>query len=929
MTVPDWKNIRARAARFAKDWADAHYEKGQTHTFYNEFFQLFGVSSRRFLSFEVAVKKMGGKRGFIDLFWPGMLLVEQKSAGRSLQQARAQALGYLDALADYELPRYILLSDFQRFELLDLDKGSEVAFTLAQLPQHVEHFAFIRGDEMQDVAAQEAVNIKAAELVGRLHDLLQCDHYAGEDLQILLVRLVFCLFADDTGIFESSPSRSKHPFEYLVRNHSSASSNNLGRLLMELFDVLNTPPGRRQKSLAEELAQFPYINGSLFAGSIRIPVFDAAMREALLNACAFDWRAVSPAIFGSLFQSIMNRQERREQGAHYTGEAHILRLIKPLFLDALDAEFERICAMRQVNVRNAALQKLQDHIAALALFDPACGCGNFLVVAYQKLRALETALLKTLHGDTQLTLDAREWQLSRVNVHQCYGIEINPFAARIAQVALWMTDHLCNLELGNTFGAHYSRIPLTTAPHIHCADALEVDWHSILPARQCSYLLGNPPFIGAKYQSEGQRQQVRRIANLGKSGGTLDYVCAWWLTAAQYVQDIEHPPHIAFVSTNSITQGEQVAQLWPLLFQRYGMEIAFAHRTFTWQSDARGAAHVHVVIIGLSVRGSEAAEKRLFSDGEIKGESRETRHKALSPYLIDASTLPDAHLVVKEEARSLMGYPALIIGSKPIDDGQYIFTDAEKAEFLQMEPQALSLLRPFLGAQEFINGRQRWILALQQATPQQLRAMPEVVKRMEAVKKYRLASKSKPTQALAQTPTRYHVNVIPEKPFLVIPQVSSEKREYIPIGYLRPPVIPSDKLRIMLHAELWHFAILTSRMHMAWMRIVTGRMKSDYMYSIGVVYNAFPWPEGLQENTRAQEKLTPLAQAVLDARAAQAGASLADLYHPTTMPPAVRRAHQALDKAVDRLYQAEAFADDAARVSCLLARYAALVGAGQ
>jgi len=926
MPTLSWNAIRTRAARFARDWADAGYEKGQTHTFYQEFFQLFGMPLRRFASFETPVKKLGHTRGFIDLFWKGVLLVEQKSAGRDLQRAREQAFAYFPGISNDELPRWLLLSDFQRFELIDLDSGHEVSFTLQELPRYVEHFAFIRGDEVLDLAAQDRVNLRAAELIGNLYDLLQKDHYTGQDLQTLLVRLVFCLFADDTGIFEGHSS--KHPFAHLIKNRSAEGGRDLGRLLMELFEVLNTPSTERQRALDEDLAQFPYINGALFAGPIRTPVFDTTMREALLAACAFDWRAVSPAIFGSLFQNVMDGKERREHGAHYTGEAHILRLIKPLFLDALDAEFDRICAMKQRTPREAALHAFHDKIAALTLFDPACGCGNFLVIAYQKLRALETALLKTLYSGKQLKLDTREFQLSRLNVDQCYGIEIGEFAAKIAQVALWMTDHLCNLDLGDTFGTHYSRIPLTTAPHIHCADALEIDWQAVLPANRCSYVLGNPPFVGKSFQSEQQNQQMRRIAGLqGTGGGSLDYVCAWWLKAAQYAQSTETPPHIAFVSTNSITQGEQVAQLWPLLFQ-YQLEISFAHRTFAWTSEARGAAHVHVVIIGLSPHGQTAEEKRLFHYEDLKGDPLETRHRAISPYLIDASDLPNPQMVVRDEKHNLGGYPAMIRGAQATDGGHYIFDDDEKATFLHKEPEAEMLFRPYIGAQEFINQRMRWILILHNAEPHLLRKLPHILKRIEAVKQFRLASKKKATRALAQTPTRLEgVNLLPETPFLVIPRVSSEQRDYIPIGYMEPPVIPSDAVQFMPNAELWHFAILTSRMHMAWMRQFAGRLKSDYRYSIGLCYNPFPWPEGLQGNASAQKKLNTLAQAVLDARAAHPGSTLADLYHRASMPVDVRKAHSALDKAVDQLYRRDAFTADPERVAHLMARYAGMVGA--
>jgi len=926
MSVLSWNTIRARAARFAKEWAAAAYEKGQTHLFYQEFFQLFGTPLRRFASFETPVARLGKKRGYIDLFWKGVLLVEKKSAGRDLRRAREQAFDYFPGLADEELPRYILLSDFQRFELLDLETGTEIHFTLPELPQYVEHFAFIRGDEMLDLATQQAVNIRAAELAGRLHDLLHAGNYGSEDLQILLVRLVFCLFADSTGIFDSH--QRQRPFAHLINHRSAADGRDLGRLLMELFEILNTPLAVRQTALDEELAPFPYVNGALFADTIRTPAFDSAMRQALLDACAFNWRAVSPAIFGSLFQSVMDGRQRRASGAHYTGEAHILRLIKPLFLDALDAELDRICTMKQKGRRIEALHALHDQIAALNFFDPACGCGNFLVVAYQRLRALETALLKTLYGDGQLQFDTRLFQRSRVNVHQFYGIEIDPLGARIAQAALWMTDHLCNLELGETFGAHYHRIPLTTAPHIHCADALQTGWQDILPAGQCSYVMGNPPFIGKAFQNTQQSAQIKSIATAAglKSGlGTLDYVCAWWIKAMQYVRHAANPPLVAFVSTSSITQGEQVAQLWPLLLDACRMEIFFAHHPFAWESEARGAAHVHVVIVGLCAQGSAPGEKRLFDYPDIRQDPLETRVPCISPYLVNAAELPDPHIVVHAQKHSLMGYPDLIMGTKPVVDGYYIFTEEQKEAFLQKEPGAAPFMRPYIGSREFINGTRRWILALHQADPRQLRTLPQVLRRMEAVKKHRLSSKKAPTRELAQRPEIFECHVIPEKPFLAIPETSSEKRDYVPIGWLAPPTIPSNSIRLMENAALWHFAILTSRMHMAWLRQFAGRLKSDYRYSCGVVYNTFPWPEGLQTDTHAQEKLNALAQAVLDARAQYPTAALADLYEPLTMPTPLRQAHKTLDRAVERLYRQEAFASDGARVACLLVRYAALI----
>jgi len=928
-----WNTIRNRAKAFARDWRGKGYEKGETQLFYREFFDLFGCNVANFGRFEEPVKKLDNKRGYIDLLWPGTLLVEQKSKGGDLQEALGQARDYLLCLEKEKQPRYLLLCDFQRFALHDLQarEGDGITrFTLAELPEYIEAFAFVRGDVDAAWAAQEKVTIAAAERIGKLHDLLAADGFGGHDLQLLLIRIVFCLFADDTGIFPQRGSLLK-----LLKNRTAPGGDDLGAWLQRLFDTLNTPQRQRQQSLDKELAQFPYINGALFERATRIPSFTAAMRAALIEACAFDWQHVSPAIFGSLFQSVMDARQRRAQGAHYTSEKHILRLIGPLFLDALEAEFE--------NIRNDGTQKktkfkkyqaLYQKLTRLTFFDPACGCGNFLVVTYQSIRQLETRLLQELHRFNSAK-GLKMKIFSQIDVDRFYGMELGEFAAKIAQIALWMTDHLCNLELSDAFETEYLRIPLQKSPHIHCADALEMDWHSVLPAARCSYVLGNPPFGGAKYQSDAQRQQVRRIASLGKTGGTLDYVCAWFIKAAEYANTAAAqktppqttPPQIAFVATNSITQGEQVAQLWPLLFERYRMEIAFAHRTFDWESEARGKAHVHVVIVGLAVRAYAPAQRRLFSYDDIRGEPQTLQHQALSPYLIDAGALNNPHVVVKEEARSLMGYPPMIIGSKPIDDGLYIFSAAEKDDFLQKEPAAAPFMRPFIGGHEFINGMQRWVLTLQQASPAQLRQMPLVLERVEAVRQYRLASKSKPTQKLAETPTLYHVNVIPEMPFLALPQVSSEKRDYIPIGYLHPPIIPSSQLKIIENAQLWHFAILTSRIHMVWMRQFAGRLKSDYRYSSGTVYNPFPWPEGLQEDTEVQEQLNKLAQAVLDARAADPHSTLADLYDRRTMPPNLRQAHTKLDKAVDRLYSKEPFKDDAARVALLLARYEAMTRA--
>ena len=906
-----WNEIRVRAASFVQEWWNTVRERSETQSFYNDFFEIFGVKRRSVARYEQHVKKLDNRSGYIDLFWPGVLIVEQKSIGRDLTKAYDQAGEYFDALKESERPRYILVSDFQSFELHDLDERKMLAFPLKELPEHVEAFGFILGVQRRSFRDQDPVNIQASELVGRLHDALFESGYRGHDLERFLVRIVFCLFADDTGIFEP-----RDIFLDFIETRTGEDGSDTGARLIELFQVLDTPEDQRQRTRDEDLTRFPYINGDLFNGSLRIPAFDSAMRRILLDACNFDWSNISPAIFGALFQSIMDPEERRAIGAHYTTEKNILKIIEPLFMDDLRAEFIHLKS-RKDSRRITELQRFQKKLGEMRFFDPACGCGNFLIIAYRELRLLEIEVLQEIRQAGQL--DALAQNLSLIDVDQFYGIELKEFPVRIAETALWMMDHIMNNRLSLEFGQIYARIPLQTAPHIIHGDALETDWNTLLPAQECSFVYGNPPFGGAKFQTPEQREQVRRIAALGKSGGTLDYVTAWFIKAGDYIQTSNG--RIGFVSTNSITQGEQAGQLWPILFDRCKLEIAFAHRTFAWGSDARGKANVHVVIIGLDKREQARADKRLFSYPDIKGEPEETIHSVLSPYLFDACGLIDPHLTVREESSPINGMEELIIGSKPIDGGHYIFDKDERAVFLEKEPGAESYLRPYVGAREFLQGGDRWILALHDAAPEILAKLPHVRECITAVRECRLASKSGPTVKLAETPTLYHVNVLPTDPFLVIPEVSSERRDYVPIGWLEPPTIPSNLVRVLEDANLTDFALLTSAMHMAWLRHVGGRLKSDYRYTIGLVYNTFPIPPGFGNGRANHSKLEPLALAILDARSAHPGATLADLYDPDLMPPNLRRAHQALDRAVDRLYRKSGFASERERVEHLSMLY--------
>ena len=925
----DWNEIRAKAAAFSERHKFAKDESAEKQTFWNEFFAIFGVDLKQVAMYERRVRDLDtNKRGFIDLFMPGKMIVEHKSAGL-LKGADAQANDYWNWLSEAERPRYILTCDFQRWHLHDLEENRRWDFLLADLKKHITAFAFIAGQEVRQFKNQKPANPKATELLTKLHKQLEDDGYAGHKLQLLLVRMLFILFADDTGIWE------KDQLLVDLQERTRPDGSDLGDFLSRLFETLNTPDGQngtvnaRQASLPEHFRDYPYINGKLFAETIVTAHFNNALRDILIDAGAFDWGSVSPAIFGALFEGVIDKVTRRKQGAHYTPEDAIFRLIGPLFLEDLHDEFERMNA-RKDGGRHDALVKFHEKLASLTFFDPACGAGNFLVVAYRELRELERMVVEEIHPPgSRLPFGVEE--VTKVNVDQFYGIEIDEFPSQIAQVALWMADHIANVNLSGVYGKSFARIPLVTAPNIKCADALETEWADVLPPERCSYVFGNPPFVGAKMQSVTQRAQVRRIANLGGSGGTLDYVAAWFLKAGDYVKGGD--ARIAFVATNSITQGEQVAQLWPKLFNERRLEIAFGHRTFVWP----GRAAVHCVIVGLDQRGNEPGAKRLFSYPDGKGKPVETRHDWLTAYLFGASET-ERTVVVGKQRHPLGGSGELVIGSKPVDGGYLIFEPSEFSSALVSEPNISNWLRPYVGADEYLNGGQRWIAALQDCPASEIRKSAILRKRLANVRAWRsgqmrakkqdeesdIKTRGGTALALADTPAAFHITVIPQSPYLLVPRVTSERREWTAIGWLEPPTIPSDSTTLLIDASLYDFAILTSATHMSWLRHISGRLKSDYRYSIGLVYNTFPWPEA---GPQQRGKIEALAQAVLDARAMDknANSTLADLYDPDFMPTELRKAHRELDVAVDKLYTPKGFADDRARVEHLFRLYERLV----
>ena len=910
-----WNEMRDRAQAFAAEWRDATDEKRESQTFWNEFFEIFGVRRRSVARFEEQVEKLDATRGYIDLFWPGRLLVEQKSGGRSLADAAAQAASYFDALRESDRPRFLLLSDFQHFELRDLDEGQDWRFPLTALAENVERFAFIVGAEVRRFRDQDPVNVDASELVAAIYRQLHESGYAEDHLHTLMVRLVFCLFADNTGIFE------RDLFLNLIDERTREDGSDVGGWLCQLFDALNTPEDQRQTILDEDLARFPHINGDLFDGAVPPPAFNRGLRESLLDAARFDWSRISPAIFGALFQSVMDRGERRRAGAHYTTEQNILKVIEPLFLDELRAELERIKARAPGRGRTRDLRRLQQRLAALTMLDPACGCGNFLIIAYRELRELEIEILKELYPANRRTATLDVAQLSQVNVDHFYGIELLEFPAKIAETALWMMDHLMNRRLGRDFGQWFARIPLRASPHITCADALEIDWNDVLPARQCSYVVGNPPFGGFVHRERSRQAQAsRRLRELGASGTRLDYVAAWFLKAGEYFRG--RGARIAFVATNSITQGEQVPQLWPALFDRYGLEIIFAHRTFAWGSEAPGRAHVDVIVVGMTNRGAFDGRRVLFADDGGEGMTTAVEVDAISPYLVDASALHDRRIVVRRARSRADDLPVPQVGTKPVDGGHYIFDAAQREAFLEREPQVEPYMRPYIGSREFIHNESRWLLHAPSIPPDLIRRMPAVQERVRAVGAYRSAQAGALGRSLADDPRRFHVDVAPAGEYLVIPETSSEARSYVPIGWVSHPTVPSNALVVIEDAPLWLFALLTSRMHMAWLAHIGGRLTSRFRYSTGMVYNTFPLPDRPRDRL---ERLAPYADAVLDARRRYGDSSLADLYASDAMPSDLHSAHRELDRAVDRLYRRRRFASDRERAEHLLGMYEAMI----
>ncbi|MFC1501592.1 class I SAM-dependent DNA methyltransferase, partial [Elusimicrobiota bacterium] len=859
------------------------------------------VKRRKYVTFAKAVKMLGKPRdGYIDAFWKGVLVVEHKSEGKNLNKAEDQAFDYLSGLKQEELPRYVITSDFTHFRVKDLDEDKVYIFSLKDLDKYVDLLSFISGYTKTKQIEEDPVNIKAAELMGELHDNLRKGGYDGHELELLLVRLLFCLFADDSKIFEESGV-----FKRFIIEKTREDGSDLGLMLANVFQALNTPKNERSKNLDEEFNLLTYINGQLFNEKLSLAFFDSDMRRALIKCSDFDWSRISPAIFGSLYQHVMDPAKRDNIKAHYTSEGNIMKLIKPLFLDDLYNEFRRT----KGNKRD--LVKFHEKLAKLKFLDPACGCGNFLVISYRELRLLEMEVLKVLikQPNKQFQQELDISIITKIDVDCMYGIEIEESSSKIAEVALWLMDHQMNRKISSEFGQSIIRIPLKKSATILQSNALRIDWKKIIEPENLSYILGNPPFAGSKLLSTEQSQDMSLIFNDVNGAGILDYVTAWYIKAANYIQGTNIKA--SFVSTNSISQGEQVGVLWNELFSKYKVKIHFAHRTFAWDNEARGKAHVHVVILGFGIY--DTPIKRLFDYEDIKGEPHEAKVKNINPYLLEGNDM-----VIVARSKPICNVKKMNFGNMPLDGNNLILSDEEKEEILRKEPRSSEFIRPFIGAKEFLNAGKRWCLWLVDINPSELREMPLVLERIQRVREFREQSKASTTRKIANTPTLFRDRNNPAS-FIVVPRVSSERRKYVPMGFFGKEYIAGDTCMIIADATIYDFGILTSEMHMIWMKYVCGRLKSDYRYSKDIVYNNFSWPENPSESQIKSVK--EKAKDILEVRKEFTGNSLADLYDPNTMPPELVKAHSALDKAVDKCYGKQAFQSERSRIEYLFTLY--------
>ena len=898
--------IKTRAIQFVEEHQDDKYEKGESQLFWRDFFNIFGLSVKKIGIFEERAKTLKGNVGFIDYFWPGTLLIEQKSLGENLDDAFKQALDYCitGGVKENEIPKYICVCDFATFRLVNLeDQTNKVEFKTKDLVNYLHHFNFILGYEQREYKDEDPVNIEAAEIMGKLHDELFSSGYKDHQLRLLLVRLMFCFFADDTGIF------NKDEFHFFLKEKTRDDGSDLGMVLSSFFELLNTSDETRQSTLDETLKSFPYVNGQLFEEHIPMAHFGKAHRDVIIKCCEFDWSKISPAIFGSLFQSVMDKDARRELGAHYTSEKNILKTIHGLFLDEFYEELDFAKTKKNLKALDALLIKVRK----IKILDPACGCGNFLILSYRELRILEIELLKEIAHLKKISKEQElsiEW-MNGLDVDMLYGIEIEEFPAQIAKTAIWIMDHLMNVRMGQEFGNYLVRLPLKKSPKIVNGNALRIDWEEVISSKECTYIIGNPPFIGKKLRTESQKEELEIVYQGTQiKYGILDYVAAWYIKSIKFIENTN--ARISFVSTNSITQGEQVLILWDWIFQQ-NIRIIFAHQTFKWTNEAKGKAAVHCIIVGIAKK-DISYNPLLYSYDHVDSNPIKKNVNNINPYLIEGNDF-----LIKNRKLPICNVPSISFGNMPNDDGNFLFTEKEKNEFLLLEPNAKIYMKEFISSHEFLNGEKRYCLWFNDIEPNLLKSLKHCLDRINNVKKYRASSTREATKKLSMVPYLFGEIRQPKEKYILIPRHSSEIRKYIPIDFCSPDQIVGDSCLAIEGGSLYHLGILFSEMHMAWMRRIGGRIKSDYRYSNSLVYNNFPWPE--DSSQKQMQEVKGLAQTVIDVRAEFPESSLADLYNPIIMPKKLREVHNKLDKAVDKCYRSKVFSLESERVEFLFLLY--------
>jgi hypothetical protein len=904
----DYNEIRDHAYAFVKEFEGAGYEKGESQTFWGAFFEIFGFEKRFIRTlFEQRLGKL-----FIDVFWEGQILAEQKSEGRSLEDAYKQAWNYIEKLPANRQPKMIVVSDFRKFQLYSMETMEPpVEFALEELPANIGRFMYLVDGGQADLHRQEdPVNMEAARLMADLHNRLENQYRSNKhDLEMFLVRIMFLFFADDTEII-----REKNFLHRYFKEHSSQDGTGLDGTIGTIFRLANMPEDERPDEWRDhhDYRLIPYINGGLFAETIQLPIFDFMARKKFLEASGYDWEKVSPAIFGSMFQAVMSPDIQRSLGAHYTSEKNIMKALGPLFLDDYWKEF-------RLNFDDPKkLRALIAKIKSTGLFDPACGCGNFLVVGYRELRGLELAChkrIRELSGEKHLSLDVH-LDFQPLDVDKMYGIEIEEFPAQVAQTALWVQDHIENRKLSQAFGQHFARIPLKTAPHILNGNALRVDWADFAPPERVKYIVSNPPYVGAMMMDKGQKEDVKPIYQGRVKGyGEIDYVGAWFMKAADYGHGRASAPRIAFVATNSISQGQQVGLLWKYLYEATDFRIGFAHQTFRWDYEQGKSAAVHVVIIGMALQAS-IKQRRLFTYEDIKGAPVETTVGRINPYLVEGP-----EVFIPNRSQPISDVPLMRFGSMARDGGHLFLSEDERNELIAETPQAESFVKRFFGPSEFFYDKKRYCLWLVDAPPNLIRSSRIIRDRISKTKENRLASKAEGTRKFADTPHLFCQIAQPkDQSSIFVPRHSSETRDYIPIGFMEPDNIIGDAALMIPGGGVYEFGVVESHMHMTWMRRIGGRLKSDYRYAKDLVYNNFPWPATTDDQ---KAKVEECAQAVLDARQPylDKGSTMADLYDPISMPPDLRKAHRELDKAVDRCYREEPFESEEDRLKLLFELY--------